>query len=51
MELLRVELENEIDSQKVKARGMLMKKELQERRIKLVLNKLEAHLKNVLNMS
>ena len=28
-----------------------MKKELQERRIKLVLNKLEAHLKNVMNMS
>ena len=28
-----------------------MKKELQERRIKIVLNKLEAHLKNVMNMS
>jgi len=51
MELIRTELENEIDAQKVKARGLLMKKEVQERRLKLAIMKFEAHMKNVLSMS
>ena len=50
-ELLRAELENEIDRQKIKARGLLMQKELSERRIKLIIQKFEGHMKNNLNMT
>ena len=35
----------------MKATGLLMQKELQERKLKIVLKKLEAHLKNAFNMS
>ena len=35
----------------MKATGLLMQKELQERKLKIVLRKLEAHLKNAFNMS
>lgn len=51
LDLIKTELENEIDQQKVKARGLLMRKELQERRIKIIIQKLEAHLKNSLGVS
>jgi len=51
LDLIRTELENEIDQQKVKARGLLMRKELQERRIKIIIQKLEAHLKNSLGVT
>lgn len=48
---MRAELENEIDRSKVKARGLLMQKELSERRIKIIISKLESHMKNSLGMS
>lgn len=48
---MRCELENEIDRQKVKARGLLMQKELSEKRIKIIISKLESHMKNSLGMS
>lgn len=51
LDLIKTELENEIDQQKVKARGLLMRKELQERRIKIIIQKLEAHLKNSLGVT
>ena len=51
MDLIRTELENEIDAQKIKARSLLMKKEVQERRLKMTIMKFEAHMKNVLSMT
>ena len=51
LELINGELENEIDQNKIKARGLLMQKEMQENRIKLIITKLENHMKNVLNIS
>ena len=49
--MYKVELENEIDSSKIKARGLLMKKELNERRIKMIIQKLEGHLKGIIGLS
>ena len=43
-EALRAELENEVDRQKVKSRCQLMQKDLSERRMKMVIEKLENHL-------
>ena len=37
---------DEIERNKLKARGLLMRKELSERRIKLVVYKLESYLKS-----
>ncbi len=49
--MYKAELENEIDSSKIKARGLLMKKELNERRIKIIIQKLESHLKGTVGLS
>ena len=46
LEIQNSELENEIDTSKVKAKELLMKKDLQERRIKIIIQKLESHMKN-----
>ena len=46
MELVRQDLVDEIERNKLKARGLLMRKELSERRIKLVVYKLESYLKS-----
>ena len=37
LEIQNAELENEIDTSKVKAKELLMKKDLQERRIKIII--------------
>ena len=37
LEIQNSELENEIDTSKVKAKKLLMKKDLQERRIKIII--------------
>ena len=37
LEIQNSELENEIDTSKVKAKELLMKKDLQERRIKIII--------------
>lgn len=41
MEMQNTELEAEIDTSKVKAKELLMKKDLAERRIKMIIQKLE----------
>ena len=46
LEMIKQELMEEIDANKLKARSLLMKKELSERRIKLVVYKLESYLKS-----
>ena len=46
-----MELDSEIEQSKAKARGLLMQKELQEKRIKIIVGKLESHMKNILGMS
>ena len=50
-ELVKAELENEIDRQKIKARGLLMQKELSQKRIKIIIQKLETHMKSSLGIS
>ena len=50
LEMYKIELENEIDTSKIKARGLLMKKELNERRIKIIIQKLESHLKGTVGL-
>ena len=51
LELQNQELETEIDTSKVKAKELLMKKDLQEKRIKIIIQKLESHMKNEKGMS
>lgn len=46
LELIKQDLIDEIEHNKLKARGLLMRKELSERRIKLVVYKLESYLKS-----
>ena len=49
--MLNTDLENEIDQSKAKARAFLQQKELQERRLKITLQKLEAHMTGIVGMS
>lgn len=51
LEMQNAELENEIDTSKVKAKELLMKKDLQEKRIKIIIQKLESHMKNEKGMT
>ena len=51
LEILNAELENEIDTSKVKAKELLMKQDLQEKRIKIIISKLESHMKNEKGMA
>ena len=44
-------LETHFDQSKIKARGLLIQKELQERKIKIIVQKLESHMKGTLGMS
>ena len=51
LELVRQDLVEEIEKGKIKARGLLLQKELQEKKLKSVLKKLESHLINNLGIS
>ena len=46
LELINNDLIEQIDQNKLKARGLLMRKEITERRLKTVVSKLESHLKS-----
>ena len=51
LEMQNNDLETEMETAKTKARGLLMQKELQERRLKIIIQKLEAYMKNNLEMA